>query len=58
MIEPNVMLGLLVTAVLYVIMLTVTVVRGARKWKKLLEQKEQELKRCKMELKAVRYRRV
>lgn len=58
MIEPSIILGILMVGVLYNAMLTIVVIHAVRKWSVLLEQKEQELKRCKMELKAVRSRRI
>ena len=55
---PTTILGLLIVGVLYNIMLTVIVIRAVLKWRVLLEQREQELERCKMELKEVKSRRV
>ena len=43
--------GMLVLA-LYQLVLLCVVVCFVRRWKKYMKQKEQELKRCKMELKA------
>ena len=57
MIETSTLSALLIVSILYNIMLLGTVywnVRKFRKWKKYMEQKEQELKRCKMELKVAR----
>lgn len=51
MVDPNTVMGLAILGVLCNLMFLYIVIRGVRKRKRLLEQKEQELKRCKMELK-------
>ena len=58
MIYLNAVMGLAIVGVLYNLMFLYIVIRGVRKWKKLLEQKEQELKRCRMEREAILSRRV
>ena len=58
MIDLNIVMGLAIVGVVYNLMFLYIVIRGVRKWKNLLEQKEQELKRCKMERKAILSRRI
>lgn len=58
MIEPSTVLNLLIVGVLYNLALTFLVIRAVMGWRTLLEQREQELERCKMELKEVKSRRI
>ena len=55
---PTTILGLLIVGVLYNLALTVLVIRAVMEWRVLLEQREEELERCKMELKSVRGMRI